>query len=74
MSRARMEQARAAMLRAIGRTPYDAEALRTAMRNWQTAWKAWSDDFGAAFLEAVQEVSPDGRERLAAVGRRRPIR
>lgn len=72
VARARMEAARAAMLRAIGRTPYDPETLRTAMRAWQVAWKAWSDDFGGAFLEAVGEISPDGRQRLAEFGRRRP--
>lgn len=74
VARARMEAARAAMLRAIGHTPYDPDALRDAMRNWQVAWRAWSDDFGAAFLEGVKEVSPDGRQRLAEAGRRHPRR
>ncbi len=74
VARARMEAARAAMLRAIGHTPYEPEALRTAMRNWQVAWKEWSDDFGAAFVDAIQEVSPEGRQRLAEAGRRHPLR
>ena len=72
VARARMEAARAAMLRAIARTPYDAETLRTTMGQWQDSWKAWSDEFGAAFVEAVAGVSPDGRQRLADTGRRRP--
>ena len=70
VARVRMEAARGAMLRAIGHTPYDSEALRTAMHNWQVAWRAWSDEFGTAFLEGVQEVSPEGRQRLADAGRR----
>lgn len=74
VARARMDAARAAMLRAIGHTPYDPNALRDAMRDWQVAWRAWSDDFGAAFLDGVKDISPDGRQRLAEAGRRRPRR
>ena len=74
VSRARMEAARAAMGRAIARTPFDPDAVRAAMSTWQAAWKAWSDDFGSAMLAALGDVSPDGRERLANAGRRHPPR
>lgn len=74
VARIHMEAARAAMLRAIGSDPFDPDALQAAMHNWQSAWKVWSDDFGDAFLEAVKQVSADGRQKLATAGRRRQER
>lgn len=74
VSRARMEAARAAMSRAIGRSPFDEGAVRAAMRTWQSAWVAWSDDLGAAMLAALADLSPEGRDRLAQAGLRRPHR
>jgi uncharacterized membrane protein len=70
VARARMEAARATMSRAIGQTPFDEAAVRTAMRTWQTAWMAWSDDLGSAMLAALAELSPEGRQRLAEAGMR----
>ena len=68
----RMEQARAAMVRAIARDPYDEMAVRQAMKDWQTAWMAMSDGIGEGMLSGVSTLSPDGRRRLADAGLRRP--
>jgi uncharacterized membrane protein len=69
-ARTRMEQARAAMSRAIAQTPYDEAAVRQAMKAWQDAWIAMSNDLGDSMLTAVSGLSPDGRRRLAEAGMR----
>src|SRR3954447_13190533 len=69
-ARARMEQARATMSRAIAQTPYDEAAVRRALKAWQQAWIAMSDDLGSSMLSAVSGLSPDGRRRLAEAGMR----
>lgn len=71
-ARAQMLAARAAMSRAIGRSPYDADVLRDAMRTWQSSWTNWSETLGQAMLAALPNVSASGREALASMGRRRP--
>ena len=71
-ARARMDEARMAMSRAIGRTPYDEAAVRQSMQAWQTAWIEWSNQFGGSMLAALSTLSPDGRARLAEAGRRPP--
>ena len=65
-----MEEARRALSRAIGRTPYDEAAVRQAMHDWQQAWLDWSNDLGASLLKAFADLSPDGRRRLAEAGQR----
>src|SRR4051794_35876696 len=69
-ARARMEQARDAMSRAIAQSPYDEAAVRQALKAWQQAWIAMSDDLGTGMLTAVSGLSPDGRRRLAEAGMR----
>ena len=70
LARARMEAARRALSRAIGSTPYDEEAVRHAMHDWQQAWLEWSNDLGASLLKAFAGLSPDGRRSLAEAGQR----
>ena len=67
---ARMEEARRALSRAIGGSPYDEAAVRQAMHDWQQAWLDWSNDLGASLLKAFPGLSPDGRRRLAEAGQR----
>ena len=69
-ARVRVEQARAGMAQAIAHTPYDEAAFRQAMKDWQAAWLAMSDDLGTGMLSAVSVLSPDGRRRLAEAGMR----
>lgn len=71
-ARVRMVAARNAMSRAIGRSPYDPDTLRDAMRTWQAAWTGWSETLGQAMLDALPGLSAPGREALATMGRRRP--
>ncbi len=68
VARTRMEAARTAMLRAIGRTPFDPASVQTAMRKWQSAWNAWSDGIGEAMLAGFGDLSPEGRQQLAEAG------
>ncbi len=70
LAHTRMEDARRALSRAIGRTPYDEDAVRQAMHDWQQAWLNWSNDLGASLLKAFAGLSPDGRRRLAEAGQR----
>lgn len=74
VARARMVAARAAMSRAIGRSPFDEAAVRAAMQTWQSAWMAWSDDLGVAMMAGLAKLSPEGRQRLAEAGVRHPHR
>lgn len=71
-ARARMDAARAAMLRTIAASSYDEESVRQAMKSWQAAWMAWSDQLELSMLAALAELSPEGRQKLAEAGLRRP--
>ncbi len=68
VARVRMEAARTAMLRAIGSTPFEPEAVQASMRKWQQSWKVWSDGIGVAMLAGLQDVSAEGRQQLAEAG------
>ncbi|HYZ61178.1 MAG TPA: periplasmic heavy metal sensor [Acetobacteraceae bacterium] len=70
----RMDAAKAELSQAISRTPYDQAEVRRAMKDWQAAWVAMSDQLGAGVLAALSDLSPDGRQRLAEAGLRRPHR
>jgi uncharacterized membrane protein len=54
-----------AVAAAIGRVPYDADAMRSALQQWQASWRAFTARFDQAFLQAVSVLSDDGRARLA---------
>lgn len=71
-ARVRMLAARAAMSRAIGRSPYDQIAVQASMQNWQSTWHKWSEALGQGMLAALPNLSEEGRQKLATVGRRRP--
>lgn len=66
VARVHMEAARRDMMRQISATPFDHEAAQAAMQRWQANWAAWSRALGVAMLDAAGELSPEGRERLAA--------
>jgi hypothetical protein len=71
-ARVRMLAARSAMSRAIGRSPYDPVAVQASMQDWQSTWNDWSEALGRAMLAALPNLSEEGRQKLAVVGRRRP--
>ncbi len=71
-ARVRMLAARSAMSRAIGRSPYDPAAMKASMQTWQSTWNSWSEALGEGMLAALPRLSEEGRQKLAATGRRRP--
>jgi uncharacterized membrane protein len=54
---------------AIGRTPYDEAAVRSALADWQASWHEFSTRFNLVFLDAVRTLSDQGRARLADAAR-----
>ena len=74
VARVHMEASRREMTRQLGNTPFDREAAKAAMAKWQANWTLWSQTLGDAMLDGAAELSPEGRERLAArrAGRRPP--
>ncbi len=54
-----------AVAAAIGRVPYDPDAVRSALEQWQESWRAFTSRFDQAFLASVGVLSDDGRARLA---------
>lgn len=70
-ARARMLEARGAMSRAIGQTPYDPASVQASMQTWQSAWNMWSEALGRGMLAALPNLSEAGRQKLAIAGRRR---
>ena len=66
-----LEQARLAAARALGHEPFDAARARAAMQGWQNRWPAFADGFSASILDAVAQLSPAGRARLAAFMQRK---
>jgi hypothetical protein len=70
VARAKMEAAKTAMARVIGRDPYDPAAVAKAMHDWQLSWLAWSGILGQGILAALPELSPQGRHQLSVAGQR----
>jgi uncharacterized membrane protein len=64
--RARIDTARQALLEAIARDPYETDAVRQALADYQQSWRDFTRHFNPAFLAALEAVSPAGRAQLAA--------
>lgn len=45
---------------------YDAAKVRQALATWQTAWNNFFTDFGPVLVEALGQVTPEGRRKLIA--------
>ncbi|MGH7212381.1 MAG: hypothetical protein ACREF1_13080, partial [Acetobacteraceae bacterium] len=50
----------------IGREPFDDARARAAMQAWRERWPAFAGAFSESILDAVGQLSPAGRARLAA--------
>jgi uncharacterized membrane protein len=61
--------ARRNLERQITAEPFDREAVKQALVAWRASWILFTDKFGGTLVEAVAQVSPEGRSRLVA-GRR----
>lgn len=69
----RLEEARAALSRAIARTPYDEALMRQRLSELQQRWQEMSERFAGALAPTVGNLSEEGRTRLAdALARPRP--
>lgn len=51
---------------ALTANPFDAEALKAALKDGQTHHQGMEDAMAAAFVEAAGKMSPEGRAALAA--------
>jgi|KBSSwiStaDraftv2_1062776.scaffolds.fasta_scaffold00363_8 uncharacterized membrane protein len=59
-------QARAALEHQITAQPFDAVAAKEAFARWQATANRFLADVGDPLIEALSEVSPEGRQRLIA--------
>ena len=58
--------ARRNLERQIAAEPFDREAVKQALVAWRASWIRFTDKFGGTLVEAVAQVSPEGRSRLLA--------
>lgn len=56
--------ARQALVREIIAEPFDPAGLQQALAAWRTAQNRFLDDFSGSFLDAVGQLSPEGRRKL----------
>ncbi|MBK1662025.1 hypothetical protein CKO45_27930 [Paracraurococcus ruber] len=54
---------------AMGREPFDPDALRTALDAWSARWAEFNLAFTGALVKAMAVVSPAGRQQIAAARR-----
>ena len=66
----RVNEARAALSRSIGQTPYDEAAVRARMAEFQQRRAESSGRFGDSLVAAIGTLSPEGRARLADAAER----
>jgi uncharacterized membrane protein len=62
----RLVEARREFRRRITADEFDPEGARQALANWRAAWGRFFDDFSETLVEALAQVSPEGRRKLAA--------
>jgi uncharacterized membrane protein len=68
-----LRAARQAFDQAMTAEPFDRERAIQALRAWRAAWTGFMDAFQSPLIDALGQVSPEGRRRLAAErGRGRP--
>jgi uncharacterized membrane protein len=58
--------ARRALVGQITAEHFDQNAVRQAMATWQTAWNRFVTDFANTLVDALAQVSPEGRRKLVA--------
>lgn len=61
-----MRRARHELDRQIVAEPFNPAAARQALSATQTAWNHFLDDFGGTLIDALSQVSPDGRRKLVS--------
>jgi uncharacterized membrane protein len=61
-----LEAARQELRRRITAEHFDETSVRQALLNWQTAWNGFFEKFSDTLVDALAQVSPEGRRRLVA--------
>ncbi len=64
---AELRSARLELDRQIVADPFDPQATRKALLATETAWDHFVDDFSGTLVDALAQVSPDGRRKLISV-------
>lgn len=61
-----LRAARRELRRKITAEDFNQEQVRQALATWQTAWGRFFGDFSGTLIEALAQVSPEGRRKLVA--------
>jgi uncharacterized membrane protein len=62
----RLRQARLELRRQITAEHFDQDQARKALAAWQTAWNQFMGDVSGPLVDALAQISPDGRRKLVA--------
>lgn len=62
----RLTEARRELVRQITAEQFNKEGVRQALAAWSAAWRGFVDDFGDTLIEALAQISPEGRNKLIA--------
>jgi len=65
-----LEQTRQALDQQITSQSFDPKAVRNAFAVWQGAWNRFIDAFTDTAVDALSQISPEGREKLLIQRRR----
>ncbi len=60
------EQARSVLKDRIVAQPFDPVAVRQALTAWQVNWNHFIDSVGNPLIDALAQISPEGRQKLVA--------
>lgn len=65
-TRQQLGAARAELVRQVVADPYDKNATGQALLAWKAAWDSFAADFSDTLVDALGQVSPEGRRKLIA--------
>jgi uncharacterized membrane protein len=65
-TRQQLGAARAELVRQVVADPYDKNAAGQALAAWKAAWDGFAADFSDTLVDALGQVSPEGRRKLIA--------
>jgi uncharacterized membrane protein len=64
-----LTEARHELKRQLAADPYDKDAAKKALAAWRASVNQFLDSFGDTLIDALAEVSPEGRRKVVANGR-----
>ena len=62
----KVTEARQEMLKQMSADPYDPVATRAALSAMQSAWTEFMDAIGGPLVDAIGQISPEGRRTVVA--------